>query len=114
VSARQSGHSTIVRLAMYVIREIVNCKPGQVRAVVEKFQALSRALEAGGHRPLRLMTDVTGEPFWTLVAEASVETIDEFFALERKLMADESVRRAMAGFHEMVRGGRREIYRVEA
>ncbi len=39
---------------------------------------------------MRLLTDVTGEPFWTIVAEANVEKIDDFFAFEQKLMANES------------------------
>ena len=60
------------------------------------------------------MTDVSGEHFWTLVAEVSVETVDDFFTVEQALMADESVRNAMAGYHELVERGRREIYRIES
>ena len=70
-------------------------------------------LGASGHPPLRLLTDVSGEFFWTLVVEVSVETVDEFFTIEQSLMGDESVRNAMAGYHELVERGRREIYRVE-
>jgi hypothetical protein len=99
---------------MYVIREIVNCRPGKVRPMVEKFKAISSALEELGQKPLRLLTDVTGEPFWTLIAEAKVEQIDDFFAFEQKLMANESVRKTMADYHELVQSGRREIYRVES
>ena len=98
---------------MYVIREIVSCKPGKVRQMVEKFRILSDALEDLGQEPLRLLTDVTGEPFWTVVAEARVERIDDFFTYERKLMEDEAVAEAMAGYHDLVATGRREIYRVE-
>ncbi len=71
---------------MYVIREIMSCKPGKA----------------------------TGEPFWTLVAEAQVEKIDDFFAIEQKLMANESLRKAMADYHDLVNSGRREIYRIES
>jgi hypothetical protein len=39
--------------------------------------------------------------------------VDEFFSVEGELMADESVRNAMAGYHDLVEKGRREIYRVE-
>ena len=99
---------------MYVIREILNCKPGKVRQMVEKFKAISAVLKEAGQEPMRLLTDVTGEPFWTLVAEARVEKIDDFFAMEEKLMANESLRKAMADYHELVASGRREIYRVEA
>lgn len=99
---------------MYVIREVLHCKPGKVRQMAEKFRAISHALQEMGHEPMRLLTDVTGEPFWTIVAEAKVEKIDDFFAVEQKLTADERVREAMADYHELVESGRREIYRVES
>jgi hypothetical protein len=99
---------------MYVIREILHCKPGKVRQMADKFRAISHALQEMGHQPMRLLTDVTGEPFWTIVAEASVEQIDDFFAVEQKLTANESVRKVMADYHDLVESGRREIYRVES
>jgi hypothetical protein len=99
---------------MYVIREVLHCKPGKVRQMAEKFRAISHALQEMGHEPMRLLTDVTGEPFWTIVAEAKVEKIDDFFAVEQKLTADERVREAMADYHDLVESGRREIYRVES
>jgi len=98
---------------MYVIREVLHCKPGKVRQMAEKFTAISHALQEMGHEPMRLLTDVTGEPFWTIVAEAKVEKIDDFFAAEQKLTANESVAKAMADYHDLVESGRREIFRVE-
>ena len=97
---------------MYVIREVLQCKPGKVRQIAEKFTAISHALQEIGHEPMRLLTDVTGEPFWTIVAEAKVEKIDDFFAVEQKLTANESVAKAMADYHDLVESGRREIFRV--
>jgi hypothetical protein len=99
---------------MYVIREVLHCKPGKVRQMVEKFKVISHALSEMGHEPMRLLTDVTGEPFWTIVAEANVEKVDDFFAVEQKLMANESLRETMADYHDLVESGRREIYRVES
>ena len=99
---------------MYVIREVLNCKPGKVRRMVEKLKAISHALTEMGHEPMRLLTDVTGEPFWTIVAEAKVERIDDFFAVEQKLTTNESVMKVMADYHDLVESGRREIYRVES
>lgn len=98
---------------MYVIREVLHCKPGKVRPLIEKMRSISTALQDMGHQPLRLLTDVTGEPFWTLVAEAQVDRIEDFFAVEEQLTTHESVRRAMADYHDLVEDGRREIYRVE-
>ena len=99
---------------MYIIREVLNCRPGKVRPLIDKFRTLSAALEQTGRPPLRLLTDVSGERFWTLVAEVTVETVDEFFTVEQQLMGNESVRNAMTGYHELVEVGRREIYRIES
>ena len=99
---------------MYVIREVLHCKPGKVRQMVDKFRAISHALEEMGHEPMRLLTDVTGEPFWTIVAEAKVEKVDDFFAVEQTLTANESVRKVMADYHDLVESGRREIFRIES
>lgn len=99
---------------MYIIREVLSCKPGKVRQLVDRFRTLSGAVQATGHPPLRLSTDVSGERFWTLIVEASVETVDEFFTMEQALMGNEAVGKAMAGYHELVESGRREIYRIES
>jgi hypothetical protein len=99
---------------MYVVREVLHCKPGKVRQMVEKFKIISSVLTELGHEPLRLLTDVTGEPFWTVVAEAKVEMIDQFFSVEQQLMANEKLRSVMADYHDLVENGRREVYRIEA
>lgn len=99
---------------MYVIREVLHCKPGKVRQMVEKFRRISTVLEEMGQEPMRLLTDVTGEPFWTIVAEAKVEKIDDFFAMEQTLTSDATLQKTMADYHELVAGGRREIYRIES
>jgi hypothetical protein len=99
---------------MYVIREVLNCKPGKVRQMVDKFTLISRVLEEMGHEPMRLLTDVTGEPFWTVIAEAKVEKIDDFFAIEHTLMTNETLRKTMADYHDFVVSGRREILRIES
>jgi len=99
---------------MYIIREVLNCKPGKVRPLMDRFRVLSTALQETGRPPLRLLTDASGELFWTLIVEVGVETVDDFFKVEQTLMANESVRNAMAGYHELVERGRREIYRLES
>jgi uncharacterized membrane protein len=48
--------------------------------MAEKLSAVSDAFHGMGQEPMRVLTDVTGEPFWTIVAEARVEKIDEFLA----------------------------------
>ena len=98
---------------MYVIREVLHCKPGKVRQMVEKFRGISTVLKEMGQEPLRLLTDVTGEPFWTVVAEAKVEKFDDFLAMEQQLEANETIRKTMGDYHDLIESGRREIYRIE-
>jgi len=99
---------------MYVIREVLNCKPGKVRPMLEKFRSISAVLKEMGQEPMRLLTDVTGEPFWTVIAEAKVEKIDDFFAIEQTLMSNPTLQKTMADYHDLVLSGRREIYRIES
>ena len=99
---------------MYVIREVLHCKPGKVRQMADKFRAISHALQEMGHEPMRLLTDVTGEPYWTIIAEAKVEKIDDFFAMEQTLMSNPTLQKTMADYHDLVASGRREIYRIES
>jgi hypothetical protein len=54
---------------MLLIREVFHCRPGKVRPLVEKFQAMNRVMTNAGQTNMRLMTDYTGERYWTLVVE---------------------------------------------
>lgn len=98
---------------MYVVREIMHCKPGKVTAMRDKFKALAAVMKKEGMKEFRLMTDVSGPDFWTLIAETEVETLDGFMAMSDRVMASEEARKAMAGYHELVASGSREIYQLE-
>jgi hypothetical protein len=98
---------------MYMVREVLNCEPGKVGALVKKFKALNAVMEAMDVEPFRIYTDVCGEPFWTLVLQREFEGLDDVPALESTVMSDERAQEAMAGYHEFVCAGRREIYKVE-
>jgi hypothetical protein len=99
---------------MFMVREILRCKPGKVSELKGKFIALGKVMKAMGIAPFRLYTDVAGEQFWTLVAEHEYETLDSIRDMEAQVMGDERAQAAMAGYHDLVVSGRREIYKVEA
>lgn len=99
---------------MFMIREVLSCKPGNVGALIKKFKALDEVRQAMELAPMRIYTDVAGGPFWTLVLEHDYGSIDEFREAEARVMAEEGARAAMAGYHELLLSGRREIYKVEA
>ncbi|MEO7086745.1 MAG: hypothetical protein ABI442_15235 [Gemmatimonadaceae bacterium] len=46
---------------MYLIRDIFYCKPGKVRAMVDKFLAMSKLGEKAGMPKMRVMTDFCAE-----------------------------------------------------
>ena len=63
---------------MFLIRDIMYCKPGQVRAMTQKFLALSKLTQQMGMGQMRVMTDVSAERYWTVVSEMEVESIEKF------------------------------------
>lgn len=98
---------------MLVIRDIMYCKPGKVRTMVEKFVALSKLSEQIGFGKMRIMTDVSAERYWTVVSEMEVKTLDEFTEMSRKSMDVKEFQDTMKGYHDLIDHGRREIYVIE-
>lgn len=98
---------------MFVIRDVMTCKPGKVGELVKKFSAINPVMERLGYKPARILTDVSGEPFWTAVFELEAPTLDAFRDMEAKVMADKEAQGAMGGYHELVVSGRREIFKLE-
>ena len=98
---------------MYLVREIMYCKPGKVRPMVEKFIAMARLGEKAGMGRMRIMTDVSGEQYWTVVSEIETESIDEFMAMDPGAEAMKEMEKLMEGYHDLVDHGRREIFRIE-
>jgi hypothetical protein len=102
---------------MLLIREIMYCKPGKVRAVVDKFLAMSKLSEKLGQPKMKVMTDLCAERYWTIVAEMEVPSLKSFEEMmsgqgqnEASTKEFESI---MKGYHDLVEYGRREIYKLE-
>lgn len=114
--SRVSVHHPL-EVEMLVIREIMYCKPGKVRPMVEKFQAMNKISKREGQPTMRVMTDVSGERYWTIVAEMEVESLQAFEDMMAGKGMSEKVGKEMEtimqGYHDLVEYGRREIYRVE-
>jgi len=102
---------------MLLIREIMYCKPGKVRKMTDKFLAMSKLGEKSGMPKMRVMTDVSAERYWTLVAEMEVESLQSFEDMMKGVgqSADDSkeFEKIMDGYHDLVEFGRREIYKIE-
>ncbi len=98
---------------MFMVREVLNCKPGKVGALKNKFKDLGAVMTAMGLEPFTLMTDVAGGSFWTLVLERTYSSLDEVTTIEAKVMSHEKAQAIMAGYHDLVVSGSREIYKLE-
>ena len=103
--------------AVYLIRDIMYCKPGKVRAMVEKFTTLSTVGQKLGMPKMRIMTDVCAERYWTVVSEMEVASLDEFQKAVAPPAGSEEMKQfeaVMKDYHDLVDVGRREIYKIEA
>ncbi len=98
---------------MFLVRDIMYCKPGKARSMVEKFVALSKLSEKMGFGSMRVMTDVSAERYWTVVAETEVPSLEAFTEMSRKAMEVKEFQEAMKGYHDLIDNGRREIYMIE-
>ena len=102
---------------MLLIREIMHCKPGKVRPMVDKFLAMSKLNEKAGFGKMRVMTDFCAERYWTIVSEFEVPSMEAF----EKMMKGEGMtpklekefEKVMDGYHDLVEWGRREVFKIE-
>lgn len=98
---------------MFLVRDIMYCKPGKARPMVEKFLALAKLSEKMGFGSMRVMTDVSAERYWTVVSEMEVPNLDDYADKSRQPMEIKEFQDAMKGYHDLIENGRREIYQLE-
>ena len=99
---------------MLLVRDIMYCKPGKVRPLVEIFKAVNKLGEKKGMPKMRIMTDLCAERYWTVVSEMEVESMESFMAMMQNPDDAKEFEAAMKGYHDYVDTGRREIYTLEA
>ena len=98
---------------MFLVRDIMYCKPGKARSMVEKFVALSKISRQMGFGAMRVMTDVSAERYWTVVSEMEVPSMEEYTRKSRESMQVKEFQDIMQGYHDLIDHGRREIYQIE-
>jgi len=102
---------------MYLVREVMYCKPGKVKPMVEKFLAMDKMGTKIGMPKMRVMTDFCAERYWTIVAEMEVPTLQAFEDLMQNPQGSEAdmkeFENLMKGYHDLVEYGKREVYKIE-
>jgi hypothetical protein len=81
--------------------------------MVQKFLALDKLGRQIGLGPMRVMTDLSAERYWTVVSEMEVESLEKYAEMTKKAMDVKEFQEAMKGYHDLVVEGRREIYTIE-
>jgi hypothetical protein len=102
---------------MLLVREIMYCKPGKVRPLVDKFLAMSKLGEKMGMPKMKVMTDFSADRYWTVVSEmevASLKAFEDMMSGGGQNAEDmKKFEEIMKGYHDLVESGRREIYKLE-
>jgi hypothetical protein len=99
---------------MLLVRDIMYCKPGKVRSMVDKFKAMRKLGKENGMGNMRVLTDLSSERYWTVISEIEVESLEKFMAMGQDGEAAKAMGKIMEGYHDLVDYGRREIYTIEA
>lgn len=99
---------------MLLIRDTFHCKPGKVRPMVEKFKAMARIMEKQGMGKMRVLTDLAGSQFWTIVSEFEVENFDAFMNMDANTSEEDmkQFEEIMKDYHDHIDHGHREIYTI--
>ena len=99
---------------MFIIRNVMHCKPGKAKEMVTRFHDFQKAVnQMGGDLKSRVMTDVSGERFWTVISEIEVKSIEDHGKMREKIMSDPNYNKTLGQYHDIVESGRREIYKIE-
>ena len=104
---------------MLLIREVMYCKSGKVRPMIDRFTKMAKLNEKVGMPKMRVMTDFAAERYWTIVAEMEVASLKEFEdmmsngappgAKPEDMKEFENI---MKGYHDDVEYGKREVYKI--
>lgn len=102
---------------MLLVRDLMYCKPGKTRPMVDKFLAMAKLTAKSGGPRMRVLTDVSAERYWTVVLEMEVADLKAFEDMGQGVGMSEAdmkeMEALMKGYHDLVESGRREIYKIE-
>ena len=96
---------------MILVRDIFQLKFGKARDALALWKEGKKLMQATGHNPGRIMTDLTG-PYYTLVLESEFASLAEFESVHANTGMSDDVRKWYLRFTELVDSGRREIFTI--
>ena len=96
---------------MYVIRNIMQAKPGKGKDLTAILKAAIPHFEYMGPKRLRVLNDVVGST-WTIVMEMEVESVNTYFDILEGRSKSPELANVMKGYTDLITGGKREIFRI--
>lgn len=102
------------RIGVIVVRDVFQLKFGRAKEAVEVWkEGMTLARELGyGAKDRRLMTDVVGESYYTLVLESTYDSLAEFEQAMQNTMGKERWKTWYQKFTPLVESGKREVLKV--
>jgi len=99
---------------MIVVRDIFQLKFGKAQDAIASWkegQSLNKEL-GGNHREFRMLTDMAGSPYYTLILEAEYKSLAEFEEAMSQVMGNGEWKKWYQKFVPLAESGRREIFKV--
>ena len=99
---------------MIVVRDIFRVKFGQSKEVTSLWKQAAELLMQGGYgaRGTRLLTDLVGQPYYTIVFETSFESVAQWEQAHNAAKGNARWREIYQKIVPLTEEGRREIFSV--
>ena len=98
---------------MIVVRNVFRLKFGQAREAIAAWkEGIAIAERAGARAQYRLLTDLAGPDFYTLVLEGTYQSLADFEQSARALMASREWQAWYPQVKALSEGGYREILNI--
>jgi hypothetical protein len=94
---------------MIIVRESFIAKPGMAGKLAKMFKAVFGEMPDAGK--IKIMTDLTGK-FNQVVIETEMDNLSSLETRMRDYMSNSAMHDKMAGYTEMYKNGKREIYQI--
>jgi hypothetical protein len=94
---------------MYLVRDVLQCKPGHAKDLVAVFKKALPYLRKTGMKNPQIMTDMVAT-YWTVVLQAETENLQDFEEAMKRSRDIPEMGKIMEGYMEHLVGGRREVY----
>ena len=96
---------------MIVVRDVFQLKFGKAREAQALWQEGREFMKGDKMKDMRILTDLAGGPYYTLVMETTYDTLTDFESEMHDTLNDEW-RKWYQRFVPLVDGGHREIFNV--